>query len=257
MLDVFIYPQHTSPALERDRLIKAHLTLVDFLVDRMVAKVPAYMTRDDIRSAGMVGLLDAASRFNPGMGILFKTFAEQRIRGAIVDEARRMGWFSRTMREKQAGIAETFAQLEQRLGRVPEEAEVAAELDLDLEQYRRLLVEVGHLGLVSLQESLDPSGDGPCLLDTLEDASLPNPEQALAKKEQARELAALLATLSEKEQQVISLLYYEELTQKEIAEVLGLTEGRISQLHSQALIKLKGKLDRQRRPLGRVQGGRQ
>lgn len=250
MLDTLIAPQPVTPPPERDRLIQAHLPLVDFLVERMACKVPVYMTRDDIQSAAMLGLLDAANRFKPTLGVLFKTFAEKRIRGAILDEARRMGWFSRSLRAKQAGIAEAFAQLEHRLGLSPDEAEVAEALDLDQDQYRHLLSQVSHLGLISLQETLDPSGEGITLIETLEDSSLPDPEQAMLKKELARELTQLLGMLNEKEQQVISLFYYEEMSQQEIAEVLELSKGRISQLHSQALIRLKGKLARRRRGPG-------
>ncbi|BCR06615.1 DNA-directed RNA polymerase sigma-70 factor [Desulfuromonas versatilis] len=244
MQDVFIYPQATAPALDRERLIKAHLSLADFLVERMACQVPSYMTRDDMHSAAMVGLFEAANRFDPGKGILFKTFAERRIRGAILDEARRMGWFSRSLRDKQSSIADTIDDLENRLGRPPEEPEVAQALGLGLEEYRELLAEVGQLGLVSLQETLDGSGEGRTLLETLEDEGAKNPEQRLQERELTRELAALLKKLTEKEQLVISLYYYEELSQKEIAEVLELSEGRVSQLHSQALIKLKGKLGR-------------
>jgi RNA polymerase sigma factor for flagellar operon FliA len=236
--------------LDREALIREHLPIVEFIVERMVCQVPSYMTRDDMASAAMVGLMDAAGRFDPAKGVQFKTFAEQRMRGAIIDEARKMGWFSRSLRDKQGRVAEAFTLLENRLGRAPEEEEVARELGLSLADYHQLLGEVNHLGLVSLQETLDHEGQGRSLQDTLEDKESQSPLEQLEAKELTREIAACLKGLSEKETQVIALYYYEELTQKEIAEVLGVTEGRVSQLHSQALVKLKSKLGR--RGLGRL-----
>ena len=112
------YQSGSFPGVNRDQLITAHLTLVDFLVERMMVQVPQYMTRDDISSAATLGLIDAAQRFDPGKGVLFKTFAEQRIRGAIIDEARKMDAFSRTMREKQARLEDAVASLEKRLENV-------------------------------------------------------------------------------------------------------------------------------------------
>lgn len=228
--------------VDRERLIKAHLPMVDFLVERMVCQVPGYMTRDDMASAAMMGLLDAAGRFDPGRGILFKTFAERRMRGAIIDEARKMDSFSRTLREKQGRIADAVSDLGRRLGRDPEEQEIAQALGLSLEDYQQQLSEVGYLGVVSLHDTLDGSEDGRTLLESIADTSSKNPLENLEARELTRELASHLESLTDKERLVISLYYYEELSQKEIAEVLSLTEGRVSQLHSQALIKLKGKL---------------
>ncbi len=207
------------PGPDRDLLIKSHLGLVEFLVDRMVSHVPQYMTRDDISSAATVGLIDAAQRFDPRKGVMFKTFAEQRIRGAIIDEARKMDSFSRTLREKQVRIERAVASLEGRLGRSPEETEVAGALGCTLEQYRQQLQEVNHLGLISLNKGFDQEGTERELQDTLADQSRPGPAEELESKGLVREIARHLKSLSTKEQQVISLYYYEELTQKEIAEV--------------------------------------
>jgi RNA polymerase sigma factor for flagellar operon FliA len=242
----YAYQQGPLPSMDRDQLIKMHLGLVDFLVERMALHVPQYMTRDDISSAATHGLLDAARRFDPAKGVLFKTFAEQRIRGAIIDEARKMDSFSRTMREKQARIEAALSGFVRRMGRDPDENEMAAVLGCSLEQYRQQLQEVSHLGLISLNKRTDPEGPERELQDTIEDKSMKSPLEQLEAKSLAREIAGHLKTLSEKERQVISLFYYEELSQKEIAQVLGLTEGRISQLHSQALLKLRVKLRNQR-----------
>ena len=229
---------------ERDRLIQDHLPLVKFVVERMITQVPAYLNRDEITSSAMHGLVDAASRFDSSRGILFKTFAEQRIRGAILDEARRMDWFSRSLRDKHGRITETIDRLEKTLGRIPEEDEIAQAMDMGLEAYRRMLGEVNHLGCVSLQQTLDGSQEGQTFMDSLTDASALNPEEELEKAQMVQVMAGQLEKLSEKERLVISLYYYEEMTQKEISEILDLTEGRISQLHSQALLKLKASLGR-------------
>jgi len=235
---------HNPHPDDKSQLIRDHLYLVDIIARRMVTQVPSYMQKDDIKSAGMIGLLDAANKFDPAKNILFKTFAEYRIRGSILDEMRKLDWFSRTLRDKQSKVGRTIFDLELKLGRDPEDHEVAKAMNISLDEYRSMVGEVSHLGCVSLNETLDKSEEGRSFLDYLVDerpGSMPGAnieEQQLTKK-----VAEVLALLSEKERQVISLYYYEELTQKEIAEVLELTEGRISQLHSQALIKLKTKLD--------------
>lgn len=242
MTQTFSY--HPGPQLNmnRDQLIESHLSLVEFLADRMGAQVPFYMTRDDIVSAATLGLINAAQRFDSSKGVLFKTYAERRIRGAIIDEARKMDSFSRTLREKQSRVEGAIRRLENRLGRAPEEREVAGHLGCSIDHYRQLLQEVSHLGLVSLNKAFARSEGGRELQDSIADKKGRSPVEQAEAKALVREIASCLQSLSEKERQVISLYYYEELSQKEISEVLDLTEGRISQLHSQALIKLRTKI---------------
>ncbi len=228
---------------DRAKLIRDNLELVDILVGRMITQVPSFMSRDDMRSAGMVGLIDAANKFDISKNILFKTFAEYRIRGAILDEMRKLDWFSRSLRDKQNRISKTLSHLELSLGRDPEDHEVAQAMGIATEEYRKMLGEVSHLGCVSLNETLDNSEQGKSFIDTLEDErESASPGFRLENHELTRIISEMLAKLSEKERLVISLYYYEELTQKEIAEVLEISEGRVSQLHSQALIKLKNKV---------------
>ncbi len=231
---------------DRSQLIRDNIYLVDILVGRMVTQVPSFMNKDDMKSAGMVGLLDASNKFDPSKNILFKTFAEYRIRGAILDEMRKLDWFSRSLRDKQSRIAKTIAKLELELGRDPEEQEVAKSMDLSLDDYRSMLTQVGHLGCVSLNETLDHSGEGRSFLETLADQrSSTIPGKRIEDQELTETIAGILAQLTEKERLVISLYYYEELNQKEISEILEVSEGRVSQLHSQALIKLKTKVQNQ------------
>lgn len=225
------------------QMIRDNLHLVDILVGRMVTQVPSFMNRDDMKSAGMMGLLDAANKFDPSKNILFKTFAEHRIRGAILDEMRKLDWFSRSLRDKHNRISRTISALENKLGRDPEEHEIAAAMEITIEQYHTLLGEVSHLGCVSLNETLDHSDGGRSFLDSLtENDTTRLPGFRLEAAELTKVLARILEELSEKERLVVSLYYYEELTQKEIADILEVSEGRISQLHSQALIKLKTKV---------------
>ena len=236
---------------DRERMVVAHMSLVNYLVERMLSQVPSFVTRDDLRSAAMVGLIDAASRFDPKRGVLFKTFAERRIRGAIYDEVRRMDWFSRSLREKQSSMTRAISLLEKKLLRKPEEQEIADELEISLDDYHEMLTLVSNLGCVSLNESLDDGETGATFIDNLEDTAQESVQDRLESLELTRELAAHIGELSEKEQLVLSLFYYEELSQKEIAEVLDLSEGRISQLHSQALLKMKVKMSRSLRDLAK------
>lgn len=230
------------PLDDRSQLIRDNMPLVELVVQRMVPQVPSFMTKEDMISAAMVGLIDAANKFDPDKGVKFKTFAEYRVRGAILDEMRKLDWFSRSMRDKQNQLTQTMLRLERKLGRSPEETEMAEAMNLTLEDYRYLLTEVSHLGCVSLHETLDHTEEGRSFLDNLEDIGGPAPNELIEKAEMTRLLADILEELSEKERLVVALYYYEELTQKEIAEVLSVSEGRVSQLHSQALLKLRVKL---------------
>jgi RNA polymerase sigma factor for flagellar operon FliA len=234
-----------APDDHKSLLIKKHLQMVENIVERMVPQVPSFMSRDDMMSAAMVGLINAAERFDESKGILFSTFAEHRIRGAIFDEVRKLDWFSRSLREKHSRLTQTIGNLEKKYGRTPDEEEVAAAMHLDIDAYRDVLRQVCHLGCVSLHETLDNSNEGRTFLENLVDTNGVDPLTKIEASELAMNVAEQLEKLTEKERLVVSLYYYEELNQKEIAEVLEVSEGRVSQLHSQALIKLKTKLQKE------------
>ena len=236
-----MYPP-VQPLDDRSQLIRENMPLVELLVQRMTPQVPCFMTKEDMISAAMVGLIDAANKFDPTKGVKFKTFAEYRVRGAVFDEMRKLDWFSRSMRDKQNQLAQTMLRLERKFGRSPEEEEMAQEMAMTIDEYHDLLCEVSHLGCVSLHETLDHTEEGRSFLDNLEDIGGSAPADILEKAEMTRIMADILDELSEKERLVVALYYYEELTQKEIAEVLSVSEGRVSQLHSQALLKLRVKL---------------
>lgn len=236
-----VYPP-VPPLDDRSQLIRENMSLVNLVVQRMVCQVPSFMTKDDMTSAAMVGLVDAAKKYDASKGTKFRTFAEYRIRGAIYDEMRKLDWFSRSLREKNRNLAQTMLRLERKLGHSPDENEMAEAMDMTLDEYHDLLSKVSHLGCVSLHETLDHTGEGRSFLDSLQDIDGPAPIDRIESEEMTYIIADILEELSEKERLVIALYYYEELTQKEISEVIEVTEGRVSQLHSQALTKLRVKL---------------
>jgi RNA polymerase sigma factor for flagellar operon FliA len=229
----------------RDELVVAHLPLVKFIVDRIAFSLPPHLDRDDLRSAAVIGLISAAERFDPSRGVQFKTFAEQRIRGTIMDELRAQDWLTRSLRDKFKKLEKELAQLEQHLGRNPSADEVAVAMGLELKDYFRLLEEIHLLSFVSLDDAWHDEDGAPFgLLDVLEDKGSESPQSQLIARQTIEKLADAIDSLPEKERIVITLYYYEELNLKEIGAVLDLTESRISQLHSQAIVRLRGKMKR-------------
>src|SRR5512138_2427547 len=227
----------------RDELIVAHLPLVKFLVGKIASQLPPQLDREDLMSAAIVGLITAAERFDPTRGVQFKTFVEQRIRGTIMDELRSQDWLTRSVREKFKRLEREFAVLEQRLGRNPTSEEVAAAMQMEMEDYFKLLEEVHFLSVVSLDDSWeDEDGSSFGLLDVLEDKRSENPQEQMMAREMVDVMAEAIDALPEKERIVITLYYYEEMNLKEIGAVLSLTESRICQLHSQAILRLRTKM---------------
>lgn len=217
----------------REALIEAHLAQVRLVADRLLPKLPPSVDRDDLIGAGVLGLLDAVNRYDPARGVLFKTYAETRIRGAMLDSLRDLDWAPRQLRHRARELEATMHKLEQRLGRAPEEEEVASAMQLSLGQYRELLSDLRGLNITELEsEEEDQTKEIPG-----------NPDQIpLSRYERSETRARLIAAverLPERERQVIALYYHEELTMKEVGAVLGLTESRVSQLHTQAVLRLR------------------
>ena len=232
-----------AAVLNRDELIVSHLPLVKFLVGKIAAQLPPHLDREDLMSAAVIGLITAAERFDPMRGVQFKTFVEQRIRGTIMDELRSQDWLTRSLREKFKRLEREFAVLEQRLGRNPTSEEVASAMEMDLNDYFRLLEEVHFLSVVSLDDSWEDEEGSPFgLLDVLEDERVVNPQNQLMARQMVDGLAEATEGLPEKERIVVTLYYYEELNLKEIGAILSLTESRICQLHSQAIMRLRAKM---------------
>ena len=245
LLKAYEHEAQRGVPMSRDELVVTHLPLVKFIVDRIASSLPPHLDRDDLRSAAVIGLISAAERFDPSRGVQFKTFAEQRIRGTIMDELRAQDWLTRSLRDKFKKLEKEFSQLEQRLGRNPSSDEVATAMGLELKDYFRLLEEIHLLSFVSLDDAWHDEDGAPFgLLDVLEDKGTESPQSQLIARQTVERLAEAIDSLPEKERIVITLYYYEELNLKEIGAVLDLTESRISQLHSQAIIRLRGKMKR-------------
>lgn len=239
----YMEESHRGALSSRDELIVSHLPLVKYLVKRIAANLPSYLDEDDLISVAVIGLITSADRFEPSRGIRFKTFAEQRIKGNIYDELRAQDWFSRSVREKYKRLEREMTSLSHKLGRDPVSEEIAAALDMELEEYFQMLGEVHSYAFMSLDESWqDDEGNTVSLLDMLEDTSAGNPQNQLIKRQVVEAMGAAIDVLPEKEKLVITLYYYEEMNLKEIGEIIGLTESRVSQLHSQAILRLRSKL---------------
>jgi RNA polymerase sigma factor for flagellar operon FliA len=229
----------------RERLVVAYSPLVKFVAGRTGARLPSHVEQSDLISYGMLGLLEAMDRFEPTRQIRFETFAMQRIRGAIIDELRSLDWVPRSVRARAREIERVHGKLEHRLHRTPTDEEMARELNLTVDEFQESLVKISNSTVVALDELWavsDSSGDQVSLLDTLHDPDAPDPQQILDASELKDRLADAISALPEREKLVIALYYYENLTLREIGEVLGVTESRISQLHTKAVLRLKSRL---------------
>ncbi len=232
-----------SCAYDREQLILEHIPLVQYLVKRMAAKLPPHLDMQDLLSSAMIGLINAADRFDPSRGVLFKTFAEQHVRGTILDELRSYDVLSRSMREKYKKLERELHKLENMLGRHPTSEEVAVSLEISLDDYFGMLDDVHVFTFISLDDSWESEDGSPlCLADVLCEAEAKNPQQQVMAMQLADALGVAIDTLPEKERQAVTLYYNEDLNLKEIGELLGLTESRISQIISQAMVRLRSRL---------------
>jgi RNA polymerase sigma factor FliA len=229
---------------ERDRLIIQYTPWVRFMALRMAAKLPSHIQAEDLISAGIIGLIDALDKFNPAREVQFKTYAQIRIQGAMKDELRALDWASRSMRQKVKRLEHAYATLEQELGRPPSSEEVANSLGIEMDEFEEMLDDVKGTSLVSLEEL----GQGPAsedkssVLEALLTRQDQDPLEMLNLQDLKKALTLAIGELPEKERLVLSLYYFEELTMKEVGKVLNLTESRISQLHTQTVLRLRGKL---------------
>ncbi len=226
----------------RERLVVAYSPMVKFVAGRLGAGLPSHVEDADLISYGLMGLIGAIERFEPERGIKFETFAMTRIRGAIIDELRSLDWVPRSVRARAREIETTQAKLEHELQRAPTEAELAEKLGCSEEELQSSLLEIANSSVYALDELWaisDSSGDQVSLLDTIPDTDAADPQQALDSGEVKERLTEAIGTLPEREQVVIALYYYENLTLREIGDVLDVTESRVSQLHTKAVMRLK------------------
>ena len=229
----------------RERLVVAYSPLVKYVAGRMASNLPAHVEEADLISYGLVGMISAIERFEPSREIRFETYAITRIKGAILDELRSLDWVPRSVRARARDIERAHAKLEGKLQRVPTDKEMSAELDISEAEFRDSLVTISNSWVSALDElwaSQDSGGEGVSLLDTIPDDSAADPEQAIDANELKDRIADAISRLPEREKLVIALYYYENLTLREIGEVLGVTESRVSQLHTKAVLRLRSRL---------------
>ena len=237
------YRQTGDRAL-RDRLILTYAPLVKFVAGRLGATLPSHVDEQDLVSYGLLGLIGAIERFDPDREIKFETYAIARIKGAIIDELRSLDWVPRSVRTRAREIERAIGELERTLMRAPTDAEIAQKVGITGDELEDSLTEISRTSIAALDELWSPSGSGDqiALIDTIEDQSGPNPEVSLEQTELKEALGEAISRLPEREKLVVTLYYYEELTLREIGEVLGVTESRVSQLHTKAVLRLKARL---------------
>jgi RNA polymerase sigma factor for flagellar operon FliA len=236
--------RRTKDRALRDEIVEADLALVKRAAARIASRLPKHLRLDDLYSAGLVGYLAAVEDYDPERGVAFAAYAVHRVRGAIFDELRRLDWVPRGVRDRIRHTERAIATLYQRLDRQPTDEEIARELGVDVEVYRSGLAD--GVTLVSLSATAAPDGEGAALVDYVRDTQSADPLRAIAEVERRAVLGKLIDTLPPRERQVLALYYHEELTMREVGAVLGVTESRVSQLHSSAVHRLVVLLRRRR-----------
>jgi RNA polymerase sigma factor FliA len=229
----------------RERLVLAYAPLVKYVAGRMSSGLPSHVEESDLISYGLLGLISAIERFEPEREIKFETFAITRIKGSIIDELRSLDWVPRSVRTKAREIERMNAKLEHELHRAPTDQEMAKGLEVTVDEFQESLVRISNSSVVALDELWtvsDSSGDQVSLLDTIQDPQAADPATEMDTTEMKDRLADAIARLPEREKLVVALYYYENLTLREIGEVLGVTESRVSQLHTKAVLRLKSRL---------------
>jgi RNA polymerase sigma factor for flagellar operon FliA len=238
------YRRKQTRSVSEAGLVEEYIPLVKTVVGRVQMGLPSHVDAEDLYSAGLVGLLDAIRHYNPKLGSTFETYARVRIRGAVFDELRRMDWVPRSIHTKAKRVQEAMKALEQKKRRLPTDMEVAQYLGLTLDQYEHLLEEIRPATFVCLDAAVGDEGEnGPLQHEAFADARQENPLDGTARNEVADIIADRLDQLPKMQKQVLALYYFEDMRLREIAEIFGLTESRICQIHSQAILALKVQLD--------------
>jgi RNA polymerase sigma factor for flagellar operon FliA len=227
---------------ERNRLLVEELPQVRYIARHIHDRLPQHVSLEDLVHAGVLGLIDALQKYDASKNVQFKTYAKFRIRGAILDSLRELDWSPRDLRRKSRKLEEVTARLATELGHAPSEQEIAKELGMELDEFQHMLTELDGLDLGSLQVESGNDGHAEDLCEFLPGDPEQSPYFLCLKTEMRQLLAKSIGELSEKEQQVLSLYYYEELTMKEVGAVLGIGESRVSQIHSLAVVRLRSRL---------------
>jgi RNA polymerase sigma factor FliA len=229
----------------RDRLILTYAPLVKYVAGRLGSGLPAHVDEGDLVSYGLLGLIGAIERYDPERDVKFETYAISRIKGSIIDELRSLDWVPRSVRARARDIERAIAELERKLHRAPNDQEISDKLGISTDELEESLTDISRSSIGALDELWSVNtggGDQVALIDTIEDHDAPDPQGSLSQNEMKEAIGEAIARLPEREKLVVTLYYYEELTLREIGEVLGVTESRVSQLHTKAILRLKARL---------------
>lgn len=228
---------------DRDSLVKIYLYLVKYMAGRLAISMPSHISFDDLLSAGVIGLLDAIEHYEPSRNVPFEYFASQRIKGEMLDDLRRMDWVPRTIRRKARDFEKVLMKLQHELGRDPVDEELANAIGIRPEELNQLLEEIRSVNLLSLQDFVYQDGGVEReMIHYIKNDDVPDPSQYLEQKETYDELTNFIGQLEERHRLVIALYYYEGLTLKEIGQVLDISESRVSQIHTRAIMSIKAKI---------------
>jgi RNA polymerase sigma factor for flagellar operon FliA len=233
-----------SYSQKRQELIVKYTPLIKYIANRIAIRLPSHIDIEDIVNTGVLGLMDAIEKFDPTRGVKFETYAEFRIKGAILDELRALDWVPRSVRKIATWLDTANASLEKKLGRPAYDEELAEAMDIEVEKLHELLSRAGGISLLSLEMVINKNDGKRPLMDFLSAKDDQNPVESMKLEEMRDIVADCIELLPEKEKLVVSLYYYDELTMKEIGSVLKLTESRVSQIHTKAVMRLRGKLRR-------------
>lgn len=226
---------------DRETIIRTYVPLVKFVAHRISARLPSHVELDDLIHSGILGLMDAIEKFEPARGIKFKTYAELRIKGAILDGLRDLDWVPRSLRRKKKDIENAYHLLEQQMGRAATDEEVAVHLGLTLEDLHKSLDDLKGVTIGSFVEGGE-DGDGESLISFIPDPDADDPQMTFQNRELRNILKGAVDLLPKKERFVVQLYYFDELTMKEIGTLLNITESRVSQLHTKSMLRLRGRL---------------
>ncbi len=228
---------------EKDKLVVEYAPLIKFIAQKIAVRLPSNIELDDLISSGVIGLMDAIDKYDPTRDNKFKTYAEFRIRGSILDELRAQDWVPRSVRDKAKLLDRTMVELEAALGRAASDEEVSSKLNMSMEEFYDLVNQVRPVSVLSIDDSTTFSNvDKKSILNILEGCALNNPYNQLSTKSVKEVVTKAIEELPERQRLVLSLYYYEDLNLKEIGKVLRVTESRVSQLHAQAVSRLRAKL---------------
>ncbi len=243
-----LYKKNKDPEI-RDFFVKQYAPLVKYVAGKVAIGMPNNVEFDDLVGFGVFGLFDAIEKFNPDKHVKFKTYAVTRIRGSIFDELRSIDWVPRSVRQKTREVEETIRKLEASLGRAATDEEIAKEMRIDIRDFQNIMLKISGTSVLSLNEVwyTGEDNDRISIVESIESPSALNPDTIVEKEEIKRVIIEAINELPDKEKKVLVLYYYEDLTLKEIGEVLKVTESRISQLHTKAIMRLRAKLSNVKR----------